>query len=352
MDHYAFGYHSSRATEILTPRNSDFNIKGVELEINDDCLSVREQLDDMIYRHLIYAPNMNGYNAPSPVVICDDSTVYKELIIKACGNRKLMETVRMLDNELGGFVENTSNTSCHVHVNKRYLRKIGIQTKDLFKTAEFFAPILYRISGRDLDTQYDWAKTLIGNIETINLYERAKQVDELEIDNSGAGRYYVLNCKPGHNSAEFRIFSNYCNFDSKMIKLYIDIIDFMMDITKEINSYEEQYDFIMNETKKFFKKRSHKKFFYEYSLDEFFLTKEELKTRMIRKQCDELRRKFDSVRRNMEYESQTNSLMRLLRIIRDYEFELPTIELQYDGNDIDRVEEILIQDLENELTNR
>lgn len=352
MDYCAYGYHSSRATEILTPRTSEFNVKGIELEIDDDVSCVREQLDDMIYRHLIYAPEMSGYNAPSPVVICNDSTVYKELIIKACGNRKLMETVRMLDEELGGLVENTSNTSCHVHVNKGYLRKIGVQTRDLFKTAEFFAPILYRISGRDFDTQYDWAKTLIGDIETINLYERAKKVDNLDITNSGAGRYYILNCRPGANSAEFRIFSNYCNFNSEFIKLYIDIIDFMMDITKEIDSYEEQYDFIMNETKKFFNKRSHKRFFYEYSLDEFFLTKEELKARMIQKQCNELRSQFDRIRRNMEYESQTMSLIRLLRIIRDYEFELPTVELQYDGDDINRIERILVENLESELTNR
>ena len=222
----------------------------------------------------------------------------------------------------------------------------------LLKTAEFFAPILYRISGRDFDTQYDWAKTLIGDIETINLYERAKKVDNLDITNSGAGRYYILNCRPGANSAEFRIFSNYCNFNSELIKLYIDMIDFMMDITKEIDSYEEQYDFIMSETKRFFNKRSHKRFFHEYSLDDFFLTKEELKERMIQKQCNELRLKFDRIRRGLEYESRTTSLIRLLRIIRDYEFEVPNIELQYDGNDIDRIEEILTQDLENELENR
>ena len=64
----------------------------------------------------------------------------------------------------------------------------------------------------------------------------------------------------------------------------------------------------------------------------------------------ELRNKFERIRRNQEYESSNMNLIRLLRIIRDYQFELPSIELLYDGNDIDRIEEILVQDLENELT--
>lgn len=352
MEYSVYSYHSSRAEKILTPRRCDYNIKGIELEINDSSYDVREALDDMISRNCLYAPEIKGFNSPAPVVISDDGSVYRELIIKASGNKRLLETVKMLDEELGDLVDNTHNTSCHIHVNKRYLYKLGIEPADLFRTAEFFAPILYRISERDEDSQYEWAKTYIGDIEDINLFERAKKVDMLEVCNEGVGRYYILNCRPGRSSVEFRIFSNYCNFNYETIKLYLNTVDFMIDITKEMlgKSFEKEYEFVMNKTKKFFNKKSNKRFFYSYSLNDFFLTKQELKQRMIEKQKKELRNKFERIRRNQEYESSNMNLIRLLRIIRDYQFELPSIELLYDGNDIDRIEEILVQDLENELT--
>ena len=93
MEYDVFGYHSRMAEDILTPRSGSFNIKGVELEINDSSYDVRETLDDMIERRLLYAPEMSGYNSPTPVVISDDGSVYRELIIKACGNQKLLQTI-------------------------------------------------------------------------------------------------------------------------------------------------------------------------------------------------------------------------------------------------------------------
>jgi hypothetical protein len=174
------------------------------------------------------------------------------------------------------------------------------------------------------------------------------------MDNDGPGRYYILNCRPGKSSAEFRIFSNRCNFHYDTIKLYIEIVDFMIDIAEYMleKSYKEEYNTLIEKTKKFFQKRNNRKFIPIYHINDFFKTKEELKREMIENQKIQIRNKFDSIRQQQNYESETRIMMRLLRTLRDYQFELPSIELLYDGNDLDRVENILLQNLETKLNDQ
>ena len=121
-----FGYHSCSANDLLRPRSTDGNIKGIELEISDS--SVRDILQDLINEnYVIDESNRSSAGSRDYTIIAeDDGSVWVELVFKACNNRTLLQGVKMLSEAFHGEVENNNETSCHIHLNNRHLSARGI----------------------------------------------------------------------------------------------------------------------------------------------------------------------------------------------------------------------------------
>ena len=228
MRYNNYGYHCSE--HIIKPRKTTANIKGVELEISDfDC---GEILDDMIERNLLTVPSNESEEKEYTIAVENDGSVYKELIIKACCNDSLFKHFRMLEKELHGEIDNGSGTSCHVHINNDFLQEEGIKQEDVVKATEFLAPLLYTISERDSSAYYDWCHSRIDfNTSEPTLFERVERIDDIRIDNY-CDRYNIVN--PKRKTTEIRIFSNRCGFEYKTLKLYIEMIDFIIEIAKDM----------------------------------------------------------------------------------------------------------------------
>ena len=258
MIYRTYEYHSSK--RVTTPRKSKANIKGMELEIGNEnnTPEVNEKLDELIEENIIKCPENEDIdsNFPYTIAIENDSSVFKELVLKASCNNTLLQGVKMLERELSNIVENDHGTSCHIHLNNEYLKTLGLNSNDITKTAEFIAPILFEISGRDINSLH-WCSSILTNcdIEDFNLYARAQNIDNLE--HIRDQRYAIVN-KGGNftKTTELRIFSNYYNFNYNYIKLYLDMADFIIEIANKMKNkkYEEEYEKLIKDIEKDFMK--------------------------------------------------------------------------------------------------
>ena len=352
MRYNTFGYHCSG--DIIKPRKTDGNIKGIELEISD--YDSGDILDDMIERGLLTVPDNQRQEKEFNIAVENDGSVFKELIIKACCNQTLFKHFKMLDEELNGNIDNRAGTSCHVHINNRYLRKEGITKESIVKATEFLAPLLYSISERDSGAYYDWCHSRIDfDTSEPTLFDRADDVDYIDIYDYD-DRYNIVN--PKRETTEIRIFSNKCGFEYKKLKLYIEVIDFIIELAKEMQGklYEEQFDNIIEKIKEFFNAKSRKEFIQIYSLEPFFLKEGEYERAKLISRIARITTRFASIKQEFtEFKNTYEVYIKILRIFRDNRrflrniesIQLNTIDIEY----INELENIVIENIKEEVNN-
>ena len=345
MEYRCYSYHSSK--HITKPRSCDYNIKGLELEISDE--NSAEILDTMIENNVLIAPRNENEKHICNVSIEYDGSVYRELIFKACSNKKLLEQVKIISEYLNGNIRNGHSTSAHIHYNKKYLQKRGIDTLDVVKSAEFLAPILYKISGRD-ENSIRWAKSIIRyriEIDDDDLYKRASIVDE--IDDPYDERYSIINTE-NYKTLELRIFSNYCNFDYKTIKLYLETSDFILDLAEFMHnkSYKNNFNECINKTKGFFLKRNRIQFYNKHNLDIFFMSLKDRQIRYLTIQLDEVKNAFNKIKKNFT-PNDMESAKHILRTLRNLNSKYP-IDKEFSIDftkkiELDNLKENIINDI-------
>ena len=243
MEYETYGYHSSG--HLTTPKRTNANIKGVELEISSehwDDYELNDMLDYMVEAGILSVPYKKGNNIECTTTIEDDGSVFKELIVKAGINSRILKSIKKISSYLYDVCDNDSSTSCHIHLNDNFLRTKGLKSYDIFKTCEYIAPLLFRISERTLGAMEDWAGSQIGDITNINIKQRGAKVDALNGEGESS-RYRIVNCRIGRPTTEIRIFSNNCSFNYETIKLYIEFCDVIIEIAEFMKdkNYEEEW---------------------------------------------------------------------------------------------------------------
>lgn len=275
-----FSYHSSTANGLLKPIEEirDENIKGIELEIytNDDyhtrlCNLVRN--DDII----CYS-NRNNANDRGNIVLESDCSVNAELICQADTNDKIMEMIQTINKELNpNTITNYHGVSSHIHLNRRYLEALGLREYDMRKAGEFFSEILYLLSDRTYDDYEEWSVSTLKCPLEATLITKANAIDNDQL--YGAGRYNIVNVNPS-NTIEFRIFSNYHNFNYDKTQLYLEFCDHIIDVAEMMHgqSYANNIDTIVDMTNEWFNAAPYRQDIYrEHNLNNILMTEEQLR---------------------------------------------------------------------------
>lgn len=353
---HAFGYHSYTRQEITTPSRTYGNIKGLELEISDSSAKMYRILDDLIDKNLItdYENMDYGGNEDTPYTICveNDTSVCKELIFKASCNRTLLQGVKMLSENFHGEINNHHGTSAHIHINNRYLNEIGLNKLDIIKSTEFILPILYRISGRgDADESRngrDWCESVVGMEDEMNLFLRTKYIDNIRT-NECRNRYNAVNITPT-NTTEIRVFSNYHNFNYKYIKLYLETVDFIMDLAVAMKNkkYKDYYEYALELTNNHFSKRRYKEIFERDGLIDFFVSPEEHRRRYYIRMLEKLNRKIQRFYER-PYINNFQKQMSFIRVIRDNIEDDCVIRFNIMNPNYEEVFEVLRDNIRNQI---
>ena len=264
-----FPYHCA-PDAIIRPFGNDKyeNIKGLELEISDDAYIIEQELAELAEEKIIATPdNWNNKIKTPNIALEEDDSVQYELIFRAQTNDKILEELEKIKN-LESIVENSTGTSAHIHMSRIYIEEeLGLTEIDIVKAAEFLNYPLFLISGRIKKTAHEWAKSQLPCQIEANLATKAKYVDKLNKVNYG--KHSIINCIP-KNTIELRIFSNKCNFNKNVINMYLETIDFIIELAEYMKnkSYIKELQNIIPLCKLHFEK-------FGDTLD-FFNTKEEI----------------------------------------------------------------------------
>lgn len=265
-----FPYHGT-PNVIINPFNEDEfkNIKGLELEISDENYIVEQLLAELAANNIIATPDnwKNPFIETPNISLEEDSSVKYELIFKAQTNEKLLAELEKIKT-LEEIVENTTGTSAHIHINRAYIEdKLGLTEIDIIKSAEFLSYPLFLISGRIKETAHEWARSQLRCKIESNLTEKAKCVDKLT--DVRYVKHSMVNCQPG-DTIELRIFSNKCNFNKNVIKMYLETVDFIIELADYMKDkkYNKELKNLIPLCKNHFEKFG--------SLLDFFDTKEKI----------------------------------------------------------------------------
>jgi hypothetical protein len=265
-----FQYHCT-PNSIITPYENDKNknIKGLELEISDEYYIVEQALAELADNNIIATPENwdNPFHEKANIALEEDNSVKYELIFRAQTNNKIMEEIEKIQ-ELETYVSNHSGTSAHIHINRTYIEEeLGLTETDIIKAAEFLSYPLFLISGRIKETAHEWARSQLHCRMESNLAEKAKCVDRLtEVRYAKHG---MVNCLP-EDTIELRIFSNKCNFNKNVINMYLETVDFIIELAEYMKDkkYNKELKNLIPLCKNHFEK-------FGETLD-FFNTKEEI----------------------------------------------------------------------------
>ena len=345
-----YEYHNSK--HITTPKRSCGNIKGLELEISDTDSGYL--LDELIDENVLTIPQNENEKKEFNISVENDASVYKELVFKASCNRTLLKGVKKLEEKLHGNIYNGHGTSCHIHLNRRYLDSLNLSSFDIVKASEFLAPILYDISGRNQDSLH-WTRSRIRDEISItddDLYKRAKIIDDLEYDNLDIyERYRIVNLCPS-NTVELRIFSNFYCFDYNYIKLYIETCDFIITLAEFMKnkSYVNEYDKIIEMTKNFYCKRNNKWALIKHDLDIYFIPLNQRELRNMKKQLEYFKQNLEGIKERFSNDEYENMKI-LLRVLRNCNnrYSLPKIKFNLRNFNIDNIIKTTLTNLENNI---
>lgn len=323
MRYSMFSYHNPQANAILKPvdHKTDKNIKGIELEINNVSREAKDRLNEAIEDGVIisydtYHMRKPDYNA----VIMHDGSVYGEVILQANQERNILKKIKEL-NDYGlndDFFDNRRNTSCHIHNNLQYIENNGGDLLEMQRATEFLIPLIYKISGRDYNS-YDWCHSLFDDGDkfapTMNLLETARNADWLDEPNTG---WHDIACNGQHSdTAEIRLFSNYCNFDRDMIKTYIEFTDHIIEMACYMGgrSYVRNYDTLIEWTTDFCNgTRRRRKSLEQFHFNDLLVGKDEIAIVELNNRWDNFYRRMENLERSTEpMDMQVRNVLRLVR---------------------------------------
>ena len=225
MEYDIYSYHESN-TSPTGDRTA--LLYGIELETDDFSREAGETLDFLIDTDIITCPD-NEHRTLNLKKIENDSSVRAEIIIRADELEEVKNRIRILCDSIyqnGYEINNTSGTSAHIHINRAWLDAHGITQTNIVKMFELFAPLIYRISGRTSERFYHWAEPLTTIQEDRHIIDWERQITQVaEIDPEDmSGRYFMVNCSNYH-TIELRAFSNYYNFNKRILCFYLDFVN-------------------------------------------------------------------------------------------------------------------------------
>ena len=344
-----FPYHCT-PNEIITPYEEDKNknIKGLELEISDDNYTIDQELEELENDHIIGTPNnwSDPFHEIPNIALEEDGSVRYELIFKAQTNEQLMDEIEKIQN-LNAIVDNHTGTSAHIHMNRQYLEdELEINEIDIVKAAEFLNHPLFLMSGRKKETAHQWARSQLPCPIDANLAVKAKHVDRL--NKVTYAKYNFVNCSP-EDTIELRIFSNKCNFNKYVINMYLETVDFIIELAEYMKdkTYTKELKNIIPLCKNHFEKFGYTLDFYntkEKIMDEFKEPKTLIKT-AIRNEWITIDDNIASFLNYAQVEPTSyDTIRRFIRLVRtlnrehdcDYDFNInpETIDVQKLGNKI------------------
>lgn len=316
MSFYPFGYHE--AGHIVAPRQEDLhkNIKGLELEISD--YGAHDYISNLVNDGIVIDEDTDGCFDKEYIAVERDGSVEWELIFQATSNRNLLRNLKDVNKQLNPHtVDNHQGTSAHIHLNREYLQKQGVFNIDLQKIGEFLAYPLYLFSGRNEHYMNEWARSQLPCELEDDLLTRAKFVDRL--NNVSYNRYNIFNFNPT-NTCELRIFSNYCDFDYKTIRLFLEVADLLIKGARfmEGKSYTENIDEIITFVDDYMRKYPRRNFIYEkYDMDSIFLSGEELRHISILKQWESINSRIRNFEHRIENQNHEENTLSFIRMVRD-----------------------------------
>lgn len=339
MDYDCFSYHCSKHIVRPDDKKLDKNIKGLELEISDWRCGVN--LENLIYDGYIVCPeNEDEIDIKEQNIAVEyDSSVEWELIFKADTIRPLMSRIKDINMELNPeTVNNHRGTSAHIHMNRQYLENEDIYAMDMLKAGEWSSFQAFLISGRDPEKMQSWCRSILPCEIDANLLEKSKLVDRL--NDISYNRYNLMNF---NNSAtiEYRLFSNYCNFDYKTIKMYIEYTDMLAELAKTMQgqSYTSEFETAVNVVDDFMTKYPRRRKFYEkYNMDSIFVTKEELlhiQQVKLFEQIEDRIKRFENMRENQTYENNVLSFIRAVRDVNQTLYDYDNINIRFRPSNAD-----------------
>lgn len=343
-----FGYSSYDG--LLDPVSSklDKNLKGLELEVDnistwhydygtdiDDDDEIYFAFEDLIGDGTLLTRNTidkakRDYNA----VVSYDSTVNYEIGLQANQERNIMKKVQKIGNGIGDLLDNSTETSCHIHCNLEYIENQGSNLLEMQRATEFLVGLLYRISGRDT-RGYGWCKSRYDNYygghSSLNktMLEMAKYSDRMDY---GDYDTHELACNGQHdNTVELRIFSNRFNFDYDMIKTYIEFTDFIIDLSTYMydKSYVDEFDSLYDWTVDFCNgTRRRRNSLKPFHLDTYLVSRADMRLVEFNNEWNKIFEEFENMKDYLQYRNADEQVREVLRFTRRHNISLDT-QLQF-----------------------
>ncbi len=267
MMYEVFSYHGSNTYPV---GNIEDNIFGIELEIDDFSETTAEILDMMIEDDILTSPE-NEHRTRNLKKIERDSSVYREIILRADTIENIKERLTVLDDYLCGAIDNSTGTSCHIHMNRNYLEDMGITERNIFKMFEFFAPVIYKISGRSRSSMAEWAEPRSHvNFRDLSCIDWEMRAENLQGLRPSSGRYTMVNCT-NPATIELRAFSNYYCFDSRYTVCYLEFVNLCISLAQYMvgKYYNKEYPVLIHAMETFFKER-HSFIYQKFNLAQMF----------------------------------------------------------------------------------
>lgn len=300
--------HNSAPTE---PASDELNIIGLELEVS-------QFGDYSILNGLIEDGIINTYDMDNGAAIQledeDQHDVEKELIFNADTVENIkarLQQVSILQRE----AHTERNTSAHVHLNRLYIESLGLEELDIYKASEAIAPLIFDISGRNSSSWSEWTPSRIKRDK--DLIERFSEVDDIlprsEDEYGYSSRYELCNVQ-NTSTIEIRGFSNYYNFNSEIIGLYIDVVSELIPTlaqTMKGRSYSKEPEAVFETVEEFMDTHPKIK---EFNLPEWKIWRQtvaEYKAKIIDKYYSEYKEAYEYLMAALQTTS-TGEKMRLL----------------------------------------
>lgn len=255
LDNYEAYSHSNAPTDPIGDENG--NIIGLELEIS-------ELHDNIFLEELITDGTISCWNsADSGVIQLEEEAqgnVEYELIFNADSIENIFKRLDYIK-ELRHDVTCNEDSSCHIHLNRRYLYDVlDLNELDIYHAADAIAPLIYKVSGRDSRSWNQWTPEHI-DLFNRDLINRFELIDDIKPRNNGDynDRYELCNCTNNY-TIEIRGFSNFYEFDIGVIKFYIKIVsELIPEIAAAMKNktYAADYEIVFKKVSSFLNNYPH-----------------------------------------------------------------------------------------------
>lgn len=341
-EHYSFRYDDAEEKRYLIPEDNkkDKNIFGVEYEVNDrNHRKINTYIDNLINKsHICSKDTQDTYKKKIiNATLSYDATVHHEIVLQADRPRQVMRKIKILNEFLNPKnVLNGTGTSMHIHANAQYISNLGLSDLDIVKAGEAISSVLYAISGRKEDYELRrWVKTRVFKPLFLPIKYRCQYIDNICLGHDDythdIGHYKMVNVS-NNDTIEFRIFSNYHNFDYNHSKICIELVNVVFNIAEAMQGleYATNYEIPIDIVSEFFDSIGRRRKYYN-NIEETLLKSDEEYRNII------IRTNYNNVLNELNNEFSHGSISQVLAYIRDMQ---STYNTSYDNPIIvSRIEE-------------